>query len=160
MKSRALRKLGPVALAVIVIGAGGFVMVKQSPRTAHPNGPSSFAELIATPDQDLAKVDIALMNLLSAEGLPGAETLDVKQCLRVLDQWAEVVRQAERKYSPQFHRNPSRHDNSLAKFKAVNLGLTLKQDLGCDYNKDLVTSGVMADIRSREWRWDHECPRR
>jgi regulator of sirC expression with transglutaminase-like and TPR domain len=30
----------------------------------------------------------------------------------------------------------------------VNLALTLKQDLGCDYNKELVTSGAMADIRS------------
>jgi hypothetical protein len=100
------------------------------------------------PEDGLVKLDIALMNLLCAEGLAGAETLDVKQCLKTLDQWAEVVRQAERKYSPQFHRNPTRYDNSLAKFKAVNLGLTLKQDLGCGYNKDLVTSGVMADIRS------------
>jgi regulator of sirC expression with transglutaminase-like and TPR domain len=30
----------------------------------------------------------------------------------------------------------------------MNLALTLKQDLGCDYSKELVTSGVMADIRS------------
>jgi regulator of sirC expression with transglutaminase-like and TPR domain len=36
-------------------------------------------------------------------------------------------------------------------FKAVNLALTLKQDLGCDYNKELVTSGVMADIRSTQF---------
>ena len=150
MKSRAHRTFVAVAAAVIAIGAGAFVLVKQSPspRTAHQARPFSYAELIALSEGDLANVDIALMNLLSAVGLPGAENLDVKQCLTVLDQWAEVVRHNERKYLPQFHRNPARYDNSLAKFKAVNLGLTLKQDLGCDYNKELVTSGVMADIRS------------
>jgi len=136
---------------MVGIAAGAFVLVKQSPRTAHQNGPSSYAELMALPERELANVDIARMNLLCAEGLPGAENLDVKQCLAVLDQWAEVVRQAERKYLPQFHRNPARYDNSLAKFKAVNLALTLKQDLGCDYNKELVTSGVMADIRSTQF---------
>jgi hypothetical protein len=148
MKSRALRKFVALIVALIAIGAGAFALLKQSPRTAHRSGPSSYAELIAMSDADLAKVDVARMNLLCADGLPGAEGLDVKQCLEVLDQWVEVVRQAERKYLPQFHRNPAGYDNSLAKFKAVNLGLTLKQDLGCDYNKVLVTSGVMADIRS------------
>jgi hypothetical protein len=148
MKSRALRKFVAVVVVVIAIGAGAFTLLKQSPPTAHRSGPCSYAELIAMPDVDLVKLDVARMNLLCADGLPGAERLDVKQCLQVLDQWAEVVRQAERKYLAQFHRNPSRYDNSLAKFKAVNLGLTLKQDLGCDYNKELVTSGVMADIRS------------
>lgn len=148
MKSHARRQFVALVAIAVVIGAGGFVLWKQSPPTAQRRGPSSYAELVALPEGDLAKVDTALMNLLSAEGLPGAESLDLKQCLIVLDQWAEVVRQAERKYLPQFHRNPARYDSSLAKFKAVNLGLTLKQDLGYDYNKELVTSGVMADIRS------------
>jgi hypothetical protein len=148
MKSHAPNKFVALAVAVAAIGAGAFALLKQSPSTAHQSGPFSYAELIALPEQKLSNVDIAVMNLLSAEGLPGAESLDVKQCLTVLNKWAEVVRQNERKYLPQFHRNPDRYDNSLAKFKAVNLGLTLKQDLGCDYNKELVTSGVMADIRS------------
>lgn len=148
MKSHALKNFVALAVGVATLGAGAFALLKQSSPTAHRGGPSSYAELIAMSDADLTKVDVARMNLLCADGLPGAENLDVKQCLAVLDQWAEVIRQAEHKYLPQFHRNPGRYDNSLAKFKAVNLALTLKQDLGCDYNKDLVTSGVMADIRS------------
>jgi len=123
MKSHARRKFVALVVIAVAIGAGGFVLWKQSPPTAHQHGPSSFAELIALPEEELARVDIAVMNLLSAEELPGAESLDVKQCLRVLDHWAEVVRQNERKYLPQFHRNPSRYDNSLAVFKAVNLAL-------------------------------------
>lgn len=148
MKSHALKRFVALAVAVAAIGGGAFVLLKQSPSTAHRSGPSSYAELMAMPEAELAKVEIARMNLLCADGLPGAEGLDVRQCLTVLNQWAEVVRQAERKYLSQFHQNPARYDNSLAKFKAVNLALTLKQDLGGDYNKELVTSGVMADIRS------------
>lgn len=147
MKIRAYKKIVAVAAAVVGIGAGSFVLMNWSQPIVH-DGPSSFAELIAMPEEQLASLDIALMNLLSAEGLPGAENLNVSQCLTVLDQWAEMVRQNERKYLPQFHRNPARYDNSLAKFKAVNLALTLKQDLGCGYNKELVTSDVMADIHS------------
>jgi hypothetical protein len=103
---------------------------------------------------ELDRVDIARMNLLCAEGLPGAETLNVDASLATLGRWADFVRQNERKYLPQFHRNPARYDHSPAVFKAVNLALTLKQDLGCDYNKELVTSGVMADIRSTRFFGD------
>jgi hypothetical protein len=148
VKSHARRTFVALVVMAVAIGAGGLALWKQPRLSADQNAPSSYAELVALPEGDLAKVDIALMNVLSAEGLPGAESLNVKRCLTILDQWADVVRQSERKYLPQFHRNPARYDNSLAKFKAVNLGLTLKQDLGCDYNKELVTSGVMADIRS------------
>jgi hypothetical protein len=100
------------------------------------------------PQAQLTNLDIALMNLLCAEGLPGAEGLDVKQSLALLDQWAEVARVAEAKYRPTFYRDPANYDHSLAKFKAVNLVLTLQQDLGCGYNMELVTSGAMADVTS------------
>lgn len=148
MKSRAFGKVVAVVVAMIAISVGAFALMKGLTGTIGVSGPSSFVELIAMPDDDLAKLDVARMNRLCAEGLPGAEGLDVKQCLAVLDRWTDKVRQAERKYLRQFHQNPERYDNSLAKYKAVNLALTLKQDLGYDYNQDLVTSGVMADIRS------------
>jgi hypothetical protein len=86
--------------------------------------------------------------------LPGSEGLDVEQSLAVLDQWAQVVRQAEQKYLPTYHRDPANYDHSLAKFKAVNMVLTLKGDLGCDYNMDLITSGRMSDIASTKFFGD------
>ena len=149
MKAHALRKLVALVAVVVAVGCGAFVLMKAAPgKLKGQIRPSSYAELVALPETDLAAVDVAVMNLLCAEGLPGAEGLDLKASLAVLDQWTEVARQAERKYLPQFQRNPARYDHSLAKFKAVNLGLTLKQDLGCDYNKEISSSGVMADIRS------------
>jgi hypothetical protein len=113
-----------------------------------PSMPMTYAELTSLPAEMLDQLDIALVNLLCAEGLPNAENLDVDKCLAVLDGWAEVVNQNEQKYSPQFFQNRQKYDNSYAMFQAVNLGLTLKEDLKCGYNQELVRSGAMEDIRS------------
>jgi hypothetical protein len=75
---------------------GGWLLWSGRTPTAAPNTatssstasfrqPTSFAELFSVRDEDLPQVDIALMNLLCAEGLRGAEKLDVKQCLQTLD---------------------------------------------------------------------------
>lgn len=138
----------------------------ESPPPQAVQQPSSYAELIALPPEAIKGYDIALINLLCAKGLPGAESLDVSRELAVLDQWAAIVKEAERRYLPSFHRNPARYDGSLSVFKAVNLALTLKQDVGCGYNMDLVKSGAMADIHSTRFFRDskdlflHGCTRR
>ena len=113
-----------------------------------PRLPQTYAELTSLPAEKLGQIDIALMNLLCAEGLPGAENLDVTECIAVLDRWAEVVKQSEQKYGVRFFQNRQKYDNSYALFQAVNLGLTLKEDLKCRYNQELVRSGAMADIHS------------
>ena len=104
---------------------------------------------MALPETELVRLGIVLMDLLCAQGLPGAEALDVHGTVAALDWWAEVVLAAERKYRCQYDRDPDRYDKSLGQFLGVlNLALTLKQDLGCGYNKDLVALGAMADVRS------------
>ncbi len=113
-----------------------------------PRLPETYAELVALPSGQLQQMDIARMNLLCAQGLPGAEGLGVEQSLEMLDQWAELVQQNEVGHLPEFYRNSQQYDGSVAKFKAVNLGLTLKQDLQCGYNQKLVTQGLMNDVSS------------
>ena len=110
--------------------------------------PKTYAELILFPADKLQQVDIGLMNLLCAEGLQGAEDINIQESLTVLDQWAEMVKQNEQKYSTQYFKNPQQYENSYKKFQAVNLGLTLKDDLKCGYNQELVNSGAMEDIQS------------
>ncbi len=130
--------------SAIILGATAFGFYFASKSSL----PKSYAELTALPPDKIEQVDIALMNLLCAEGLPGAEKLNIDECLAVLDQWAELVKQSEQKYSAQFFQNRQQYDNSYAKFQAVNLGLTLKNDLRCGYTMDLVNSGAMEDIKS------------
>ena len=49
------------------------------------NPQPSLAQLLAMPPEQLAEVDIALMNLRCAEGLRGAEGLNVTAALMMLD---------------------------------------------------------------------------
>jgi len=43
-------------------------------------------------DKELARYDVAYLNLLVAEGLPGSESIDIKAALNQLDYWADLVR--------------------------------------------------------------------
>jgi len=113
------------ATTILVVAVFGFRLANK------PRMPQTYADLTSLPAERLAQIDIALMNLLSAEGLPGTENWNVDKCLAVFDGWAEVVKQNEQKYSAQFFRNRQKYDNSYAMFQAVNLGLTLKEDLNC-----------------------------
>jgi hypothetical protein len=148
MKSRTYIRQFAISLLVVAGCIGIFLWINPFPTKIARACPASYAELIAMPETQLAGTDIALMNLLCAEGLPAAENLDVRKCLAMLDKWADVAKAAERKYASQYQQNPERYDRSFAKFKAVNLALAIKQDLGCGYNMDLVNSGAMADIQS------------
>lgn len=96
--------------------------------------PKSLAELLALPSDQLERVDIALMNLLCAEGLPGSESLDIQAVLATLDAWAEgVALETARSYA-QFLRDPADYENSEGYFKALVLVTVLERDLGVRYN--------------------------
>ena len=111
-----------------------------------------------TPEQ-LAEVDIAEMNLLCATGLPGAEDLDVDDCLATLDEWAaQVGRETERHlyrlYDPRYGEH---YGHSEARLRAEMLAQVLQQDCGVRYNmerirnidftnsKDLLIHGMIDD---------------
>lgn len=53
---------------------------------------TSLSALLALSPDRLDSLDIALVNLLCAEGLPGAELLDVRACLGTLAKWTDAVR--------------------------------------------------------------------
>lgn len=79
--------------------------------------PKTLAELLALPSNQLERVDVALMNLLCAEGLPGSESLDIPTVLATLDAWAEGVSLETARSYPQFLRNPADYENSEGYFK-------------------------------------------
>jgi hypothetical protein len=54
--------------------------------------PTSDYDLLAMTPEELARVDIALMNLLCAKGLPGAENRDIPPALRKRGEWGAKVR--------------------------------------------------------------------
>lgn len=94
----------------------------------------SLHQLLALSPAELEKVDIGLMNLLCAQGLKGAENLDIEKCLATLDEWAEIVR-----FNTQIRRNllkrfPQLYNNSEAFWRMYMLVIALKEELGIHYN--------------------------
>lgn len=100
--------------------------------------PKSLSELLALPPEELANVDIAVMNLLCAQGLPGSENLDISTVLKTLDEWAVRIRLETAKYYPRFLRNPAENNNSEADFRVLTLISVLQLDLGVKYSPNRI----------------------
>ncbi len=98
--------------------------------------PKTLAELLALPPAGLDKVDIALMNLLSAEGLRGAETVDVQQLLKTLDSWARWVGINTKHHYYRFVKDPKFFNDSEGDFRMAFLASTLQQQFGLRYNPE------------------------
>jgi tetratricopeptide (TPR) repeat protein len=90
--------------------------------------------LLSLPPDDLARVDIALMNLLCAEGLPGSEDLDIPATLATLDEWTNQIQLETLRYYPRFLQNPAENNHSEADFRMLTLITVLQLDLGVHYN--------------------------
>ena len=116
--------------------------------------PQTLGDLLDLPEDKLERVDIARMNLLCATGLPNSDNIRLNDYLRTLDKWGEVAKKAEEQYLPTYYRNPAKYENSLSKFKAITLALTIQEDLKCGYNMDLVYSGAMQDWKSTRFFTD------
>ena len=102
MKNSCRRPRVFMAGLVALAAAGGALWWLRSVQStsngeARPGGGaapsvSSLSGLLALPVETLDRVDIARMNLLCAQGLPGAKDLDLDRSLGVLDEMAARVR--------------------------------------------------------------------
>ena len=63
-------------------------------------------QLMSLSERELEHVDIALMNLICAQGLKGAESLDVDSSLAVIDDWTGKVKAATEGRLYAFHQTP------------------------------------------------------
>jgi len=98
--------------------------------------PKTLAELLALPPDQLDKVDVALINLLCAEGLRGSESLDVDYLTRTLNGWAAHVESETKRNYHLFEEHPEKFKNSLAYFRMAMLATVLVQDLRIQYNPE------------------------
>lgn len=98
--------------------------------------PKTFAELLALPPRQLEQVDVALINLLCAEGLRGSEDLDVDYFTRTLNGWAAHVESETKRNQHLFDEHPEKFKNSLAYFRMAMLATVLVQDLRIQYNPE------------------------
>jgi hypothetical protein len=113
--------------------------------------PQSLAELLVLPQTDLAHVDIALVNLRCAEGLPGSEKIDAAAILRQLDAWATLVKvETDRHlYRVKDPRYADHYRHSETYFRIELLLQTLQEDLGVRYHPDRLYSPDASDSRDQ-----------
>jgi hypothetical protein len=146
-----------LAFALGAVMAGGAFLILRPNLTStavarHPlvgqsHAIGSLEDLLATGPEQLAKVDIAQMNLLCATGLPGAEELDIDRCLARLDRWADRVKAETERHlyrltDPRFKEYAEHYKNSEARFRAEWLVSVLQQDIGLHYHAGFVPQDV------------------
>ncbi len=101
-----------VALAgtAFVLASLVFLPANPAPLTQAWRQPTALSHLLAMAPQQLERVDIGTMNLLCAEGLPGAENLVIPNALTTLDQWAARVKQETDRQLYRFRRGTNNGD--------------------------------------------------
>jgi hypothetical protein len=108
------------------------------------------------PTPALSQVDIARMNLLCAEGLPGSDGLDLETSLAQLDAWANRVKSETKRHWYRFERNPAEFEGSEGFFRMLMLTVVLAEDFGVHYDTQRRVSpetasendGFFADARN------------
>jgi hypothetical protein len=101
--------------------------------------PRSLAELMALSPEQLARCDIALVNLLCAEGLPGSDKGGaIAEHLATLGRMAEHVRRETDRHWYRFLQNPEEYHHSEAYFRMLFLVCVLQEDFGCRYNPERI----------------------
>jgi hypothetical protein len=95
--------------------------------------PQNFRDLLALRREELARCDIALVNLLCAVGLPGAEELDIGACLARVGAWAEEVRRLTewnfRRFTPRTPRDTPGFVRCWTLYKLLRHGKGLEHHL-------------------------------
>jgi len=104
-------------------------------------------DLVRMPEEELAKLDIAEVNLRCACGLPGAEGIDIEKMRQTLDQWAAFIQHETDRHMYQFHRDPADFRNSEGYFRILVMITALQRDLKVHYNPQRINDPYGRDSR-------------
>jgi tetratricopeptide (TPR) repeat protein len=118
-------------LAVVLVMWSGAFRRQVANRTART---LTYDDLVALDPVRLSQVDVAVANLLCAQGLPGCDAAAAADHLPQLDDWADHVRVETQRNLHRFKSSPAAHNNSEAFFRIGMLVTVLQQDYGVRYN--------------------------
>lgn len=113
--------------------------------------PTTLAELLALPKQDLDRVGIVRMNLLCAEGLPGAEDLDIDDVQQRVNEAARaaVVQTGRHLYRVTDPRYQVHYRHSETYFRCEMLCQSLTEQSGLKYNMEQFYNPDFRDSRAQ-----------
>jgi tetratricopeptide (TPR) repeat protein len=100
----------------------------------------SLQDLVNIQAEQIAGMDIAEMNLLCTQNLPGAQNINIDRCLTKLDEWARRVQfETERHlYRVTDMRFAEHYHHSESYYRAEILLQVLQEDCGVKYNPERI----------------------
>lgn len=150
-KQRVVHKTGTgkagLGLALLVgcglAALGVWISLKPAPKQASQTrpfvAPRTLDQLLALPPSDLARCDIALLNLLCAEDLGPTNSLDTDEALGRLDLMAGRIRMETERHLYRFKEHPEEFNRSEGQFRMTMLATVLQQDFKVRYNPARIT---------------------
>lgn len=109
----------------------------------------SLQQLLVLSARELEHIDIAVMNIRCAEGLPGAERLSDQKVLDTLDRWADIAKRETSRhlYRLRDPRYAAHYRRSESYFRAEFLAQVLQEDCGVRYKGDRGGDPIFRDSR-------------
>lgn len=98
----------------------------------------AITKLYNSTPEEVARYDLAEMNLISAFGLPGAEHIDMGAMLALLDFWAKQVAAYTVKHMVAYRAHAAEF-GSLARFRITAMIQCLNEEIGIRYNPARIT---------------------
>ena len=108
--------------------------------------PTDLRQLLSKSPLAIASLDIAVLNLLCAEGLPGAEALTPQECIATLTQWAHRVQSETERHLHRFKENPAEFDHSEGYFRMLMMAVVLYEDFSVRYNPARMSTAGSLDV--------------
>lgn len=148
-------------IVILFISLAGSVFVvtywRKFPSILTPNdnplfvsaAPKKLEELLELQPSQLEKYDIALLNLLCSQGLPGTEEMKIGNCLDALDKWAGHVQAETARNFHRYRDNPADFYNSEGYFRMLMMAVVVYEDYGIRYNPDRITLPGKIDPNDR-----------
>lgn len=104
-------------------------------------------QMYRSSDTELSGLDMGIVNLKCALGLPYAENVSIARCLERLDRMARRVRLEPNRNLYRFHREPERWGKGEAYWRACMMITVLQQDFGVRYNPRRIHDPDFRDSR-------------
>jgi hypothetical protein len=92
--------------------------------------PQTLNALLALSNEQMGGCDLGLKNLLCAVGLPGSRTVDLRQCLAILDLWTDAVRRYVHDAMRDYPRQAEEYRHHEGFFRFVSMVTLLKHPRG------------------------------
>jgi hypothetical protein len=100
----------------------------------------SLVDLLQLPSAELEPTDVALLNLVCAQNLPGAGELNISNQLATLDQWAKRVQSETDRHLYRFRAKPAEFENSEGYFRMLMMAVVFYEDFNIRYNPNRMSS--------------------